>query len=234
MNTKDYQLRLLSQIGFTDLSQSIINYQKNPNQTIFENSYFLSSNVLVDSLHGNLINLIEKLLFEMKIPEIILNFLRDYFFSNGKITNQTWDYFYDFTFEGVIKTTTGSNKPLGLQGNFLFEVVGPDFFLDIISKPINALIGVVEHFVKIWKKLRENNVNSYYLPKHHDELFIYIESEIAGFYGCPNVKAVAIETGTKVFNGYRFLGVIDSLPFKKDFFEICKISALKIAKSTYE
>lgn len=234
METKNYQEQLFSQIGFLDLAKSIRDYEQDKNKVLFKNSYFLSSDSLKNADQGYGKELVSKLLMGASIPEGLLQIVKDLVFPAGQISDSTWKYFQDYRFDGKILLSPGPLLPSGLKGNFLYEIVAEDFFLDLISKPVNSLIGLLEGYCRHWEEILKLGVKAYYLPKHHYELFIYLESEVARYYGVDNSTDVSVKTGKNVFNGYRFTGLIDEVPFNDTFIEKVKDIANNIAKSTHE
>lgn len=121
-----------------------------------------------------------------------------------------------------------SAKPLML-------IIAENVIVDILTKPLNMLMGFIEHMASFWKQDLKLVPLTYLLPKHHSELFLHIEAHIAAYYGVQKPFDTGVLTETaNVFIGYRFIGIIDKYPFNKTFHEIALKAALHQAQSTME
>jgi hypothetical protein len=234
MTKNDFQMQLLSQIGIMDLADGLLNFENDHIKAIEKRLYLLSSdNILKDGNEAYTNILVNKLLNNAKIPKGLLNLIKDNTPAlSSRISASTWDYFYNYEFNGNISITPTFNIPVQLEGNFLIEIIAEDVIIDIISKPVNLLIGMIEHFTKIWTKILNSGAKTYYLPKHHAELPIYVESEVARFYNVEDTAIVAKKSPNSIFNGYRFVGLIDTYPFDLKLVNSAIVLANQMASST--
>jgi hypothetical protein len=234
MTTADFQKQLLSQIGIMDLADSLLIFENDRIKAIEKSFYFLSSkNVLKtgDEAYTNVF--VNKLLNNAKIPKGLLDLLKDNTPAlSSKISASTWDFFYNYEFNGKISISPTYNIPVGLEGNFLIEIIAENVIIDIISKPLTLLIGMIEQFATLWRQILNAGAKTYYLPKHHAELPIYVESEVARFYNVEDTAIVAKISPNFIFNGYRFVGLIDNYPFNLKLINSAVEIAIQTATST--
>jgi hypothetical protein len=234
MDQKSFQRQILSQIGMGDLAEALIQFEKEKANATGLMSYCLGSRVLDNANDATALKMLNMLIDDAKIPNELLDILRHYTALSKSISKDTWEYFYNYTFTGKIETSfTVPNGGMDPSAKPLFLIVAENCIVDILSKPLNMLLGYVEHMATHWKKVKAIGAQTYFLSKHHSELFLFIEAHIADFYGAKNAFEVGVITETfNVFIGYRFVGIIDKVPFNQKFYQIAKQSALQQAANT--
>lgn len=234
MDKKSFQRQILSQIGMGDLAEALIQFEEDKTNANVLMSYCLGSKILDNANDAAALKMLSMLLDDAKIPNELLDILRHYTALSKSISKDTWEYFYNYTFTGKIETSfPAPNGGMDPSAKPLFLVVAENCILDILSKPLNMLLGYIENMALHWKKVKSIGAQTYFLPKHHSELFLFIEAHIADFYGAKNAFKVGIVAETSnVFIGYRFMGIIDKFPFNQTFHQIAKQSALHQAAST--
>lgn len=234
MERMNFQSQILSHILVTDLSDSLLSFEEDKENATKIVPYILASNTLNDAQDANALALLTELLTNMRIPHQILDILRLYTRLGDKISQTTWDYFYNYAFTGRIETKFQvDTSGLAPGARPLFAIHAEDAIVDTLQAPLNMLLGFIEHICSTWKELKAIGAISYYLPKHHSDLFIYIEGHVADYYGAMHPFDAGIATGQKnVFNGYRFVGVIDEYPFDDGIIDMAKKIAFSQAQST--
>ncbi|MGY4384058.1 hypothetical protein ACVWYN_001084 [Pedobacter sp. UYP24] len=234
MERIDFQRQILSQILVTDLQNSLLSFEENKENATKIVPYVLASNTLDDAQDANALALLTELLSNLRIPHQILDILRLYTRLGEKISQVTWDYFYNYTFTGRIETKFQvDTSGLTPGARPLFAIIAEDAIVDILHAPLNMLLGFIEHICSTWKELQAIGAITYYLPKHHSDLFIYIEGHVADYYGAMHPFDAGIATPQKnIFNGYRFIGVIDEYPFDARIIDVAKQVAFNQAQST--
>lgn len=234
MDQKSFQRQILSQIGMRDLADALVQFEEERSAATGLMTYCLGSSVLDNADDATALKLLKMLLDEAKIPKELLDMLRYYTGLSKSISDNTWKFFYDYEFTGRIETSfptpSGGMDP---SAKPLFLIVAENCMIDILTKPLNMLLGNIEHMATLWKKIKESGSQTYFLPKHHSELFLFIEANIADFYGAKNAFDVGVlPASSNVFMGYRFVGIIDRVPFNQSLHQLADQSAFNQAKST--
>lgn len=234
MDKKSFQRQIFSQIGISDLAEALIQFEEEKANATGLMSYCLASGILDHASDATALKMLNMLLDDAKIPNELLDILRYYTALPKSISQDTWEYFYNYTFTGKIETSfTVPDGGMDPSAKPMFLIIAENCIIDILSKPLNMLLGYIENMALHWKKAKAIGAQTYFLPKHHSELFLFIEAHIADFYGAKNAFEVGVVPETSnVFIGYRFIGIIDKFPFNQTFHQIAKQSALHQAAST--
>jgi len=229
MDQLSYQRQILSQIGLRDLSNAVKQYQRDRKNATAYMVYILGSGVLDNANDSDALLLLNQLLEGAAIPKETIDVLRYYTDLDKQINSSTWDYFYNYRFTGRIETEFKLNpgyNTMDPTAKHLFMVECESCIIDILTKPLNMLLGFIEHMAKHWKKVSSLPMQKYYLPKMNSDLFIYIEGHIAQYYGALHPFEVGVYSDvSNVFNGYRFTGMVDRFPFRENFNIECQQAA---------
>jgi hypothetical protein len=235
MIQESFQRQIFSQIGMADLANALIGFETSRENATTLMVYCLGSAILDTAEDANALMLMSRLLDNAKIPRELLDLLKNHGAVEKEISEETWDFFYGYSFTNRIQTTFTVPDLMDPSAKALMLISVENVIIDILTKPLNMLMGFIEHMASFWKRDLEVVRLTYFLPKHHSELFLHIEAHIAAYYGVQKPFDTGVITDTSnVFFGYRFVGIIDKYPFNKTFHEMSVQAALHQAQSTMQ
>lgn len=232
MDKAEFSRQVSSYIDFNTIKRTLMSYTENKEKVMGESAYFLGSQNLSSNEDWGLYNLVCDYLSEFRIPEESIS-LVEKLEKEGLIDQEAIHWLKNYRFTGkLIKNPEISNDFNRLPVQPIILLIAEQCIIDILSIPINFLIGAVEDFSLTWRKV-ESQMSVFFEPSSPSELLVYLEKQVA--LSSKNLKIVSpgSKFGDNIYVGHRYVCATSDLPMEPKTFNLARIYSHQQAISTY-